>query len=75
MKRGCDLLICFFKQKIAACRSSCMSIIAHKKADAFASAFAFQARSTAFVDDFLGAAFTGADDFAVSGRTLVDNLQ
>jgi len=52
-----------------------MSIIAHKKADAFASAFTFQARSTAFVDDFLGAAFTGADDFAVSGRTLVDNLQ
>jgi hypothetical protein len=49
--------------------------VVHKKADAFASAFAFQVRSTAFVDDFLGATFASSDDFAVSRCTLIDNLQ
>jgi hypothetical protein len=47
----------------------------HKKADALASAFVFQARSTAFVDDFLGATFAGANHFTVSRCAFIDNLQ
>lgn len=50
-------------------------IIVHKKADASASAFVFQAQSTALVDDVLAAAFATADDVTISRRTLVDNLQ